>query len=390
MKNFVFRNPTKIIFGDNAVESIFKDIKSQGYKNILLLYGRGSIFKNGLYDRLIKNFRDNNLVFSEFGGIKPNPVLSKVKEGIEFSREKNIDCILAVGGGSVIDSAKAIAAGYHYDGDVWDFFERKAVVKKALPIFTILTISATGSEMNSGGVITNEKEEKKWAFGSPLLFPVVSAIDPKIQFSLPWSQTANGVIDAIAHVFELYFNGVSNTDIQDEIAEGIVRTLIKHSLILKKDPKNYESRAQVAWSATLALNGLNGAGRGSGDWSSHMIEHSLSAFYDIAHGEGLGIIFPAWMKYVYKNDVEKFARFSKKVFGFEGSNLEESSLYGIESFQNFIRSLDKPLYLSELKIGDSEIDKIAQNTFKLGEVGKLKRLGLNDIKNILTLAYNKD
>jgi alcohol dehydrogenase YqhD (iron-dependent ADH family) len=320
----------------------------------------------------------------------PNPVLSKVREGIEFSRNEKIDCILAVGGGSVIDSAKAIAAGYDYDGDVWDFFERKAVVRKALPIFIILTISATGSEMNSGGVITNEKEEKKWAFGSPLLFPVASAIDPKIQFSLPWSQTANGVIDAIAHVFELYFNGVHDTDIQDEIAEGIVRTLIKHSLVLKKEPTNYESRAQIAWSATLALNGLNGAGRGAGDWSSHMIEHSLSAFYDIAHGEGLGIILPAWMKYVYKNDTKKFARFAKKVFGFEDDDVEKSALYGIKSFQEFIRSLDKPLYLNEVGINFSDIDKIAKNTFKLGEIGRLKRLGLNDIKNILALAYNKD
>ena len=386
MKDFTFYNPTKVLFGKNALKSIVKEIKKFNFNKILLLYGKGSIFKNGVYDKITDLLKVNSLDFVEFGGIKPNPVLSKVHEGIEFARSQKVDCILAVGGGSVIDSAKALAAGYYYDKDVWDFFERKSVVLKALPIFTVLTISATGSEMNSGGVITNEDKEKKWAFGSPLLFPKASAIDPQVQFSLPWSQTANGVIDAIAHVFELYFNGVDNTDIQDEIAEGIIKTLIKHSKILKSEPENYESRAQVAWSATLALNGLNSAGRGAGDWSSHMIEHSLSLFYDIAHGEGLGVVLPAWMKYVYNEDLNKFARFSKNVFGNTGESLQELALKGIESFEDFVRSLGKPVRLNELGIKSEEIDKLAANTFKLGPIGTLKKLYLEDITKILHLA----
>ncbi len=386
MKNFVFYNPTRIIFGQDTIPKIAEEIKRFGLSRPMILYGKGSIFRNGVYDQVISSLKRKNIEFVTFGGVKPNPTLSKVKEAIEFARNNKIDSIIAVGGGSVIDSAKAISAGYYYSNDVWDFFVKKAKVSNALPIFTVLTISATGSEMNSGAVITNDEETKKWAFGSPLLFPKTSIIDPKVQFSLPWSQTANGVIDAIAHVFELYFNGTENTDIQDEIAQGIIRTLIKHSKILMNDPTNYESRAQVAWSATLALNGLNAAGRGFGDWSSHMIEHSLSAFYDIAHGEGLGIIMPAWMKYVYNNDIKKFARFSIKVFNNSGDNDEELALKGIEDFVNFIKLLNKPVSLKEVNIEDDEIEKIAKNASELAPMGSIKRLEYLDIVEILKIA----
>jgi hypothetical protein len=387
MKNFVFYNPTKILFGKGLLNKTGSEILNVGAKKILLLYGRGSIFKNGVYDAVINSLKSNGIDFVEVGGIKPNPTLSKVNEAIEFARRNKVDSILAVGGGSVIDSAKAIAAGYYYHNDVWDFFERKSAVKEALPIFVVLTISATGSEMNSGGVITNEKEQKKWAFGSPLLFPKFSIIDPTVQFSLPWSQTANGVIDAMAHVFELYFNGFDETDIQDEIAEGILRTLIKHSQILHDDPSNYESRSQIAWSATLALNGLNSAGRGRGDWASHMIEHSLSAFYDIAHGEGLGIILPAWMEYLYENDIYKFSRFAEKVFYINVSDKKKQAFEGINELKNFISSLNKPTRLREIGIKEEDIPKIAENASLSLPFGSLKNLTYDDIVSILKLAF---
>ncbi len=387
MKNFVFYNPTKILFGKGFLKKTGLEILNFGSKKVLLLYGRGSIFKNGAYNTVVDSLKANKIDFVEIGGVKPNPTLSKVNEVIEFAKKNQVDSILAVGGGSVIDSAKAVAAGYYYDGDVWDFFERKSVVKKALPIFVVLTISATGSEMNSGGVITNEKEQKKWAFGSPLLFPKFSVIDPTVQFSLPWSQTANGIIDAMAHIFELYFNGVDKTDIQDEIAEGILRTLIKHSEILRSDPTNYESRSQVAWSATLALNGLNSSGRGRGDWASHMIEHSLSAFYDISHGEGLGIIMPAWMEYLYKNDIRKFSRFAEKVFYVNFPNKAKQAFEGISKLRNFISSLNKPTRLREIGIKKEDISKIAKNASLSLPFGSLKTLTYDDIVSILELAF---
>ncbi|MEG1254308.1 iron-containing alcohol dehydrogenase [Clostridium sp.] len=386
MLNFTLHNPTKLVFGENTVSTVGSHVKKNKVKKVLFLYGKGSIMKNGVYDTVITSLKENNIEFIELSGVKPNPVLSKVQEGIEIVRANDIDGILAVGGGSVIDSAKAISAGACCEGNVWEFFEGKGMVAKALPIFTVLTLSATGSEMNSGGVITNEEEGKKWSFGSPLLYPTVSILDPTVQSTLPANQTANGAIDAISHVFEAYFGGTKSTDMSDELSEGIIRTVITHTRELLKDSSNYASRSEVAFAATLALNGLNGVGR-KGDWSSHLIEHSLSVFNDIAHGSGLAIIMPAWMKYVYKEDVAKFAKLASRVFNVNEGTEEQRALKGIETLRDFYKEIGAPVTLKEVGVKKEDLDFIADNAAILAPLGTFKSLHREDIYKILEIAF---
>ncbi|WP_040212520.1 iron-containing alcohol dehydrogenase [Clostridium polynesiense] len=386
MLNFKFYNPTKMIFGKDTIKSIGDHVSSYGITKVLLLYGKGSIFKNGVYDTVTKSLKEHDIEYVEVTGVKANPVVSKVREAIKVMRENDTEAIIAIGGGSVIDSAKAASAGFYYTGDVWDFFERSEEVKRALPIFTVLTISATGSEMNSGGVITNEEQQKKWSFGSPLLYPLVSIVDPSIQSSLPSIQTAHGAIDALSHVFELYFGGTSHTDMMDELSEGIIRTIIKHTPVLLKEPDNYVSRCELAWCATLGLNGINGTGR-AGDWSSHSIEHSVSVLNDIAHGSGLAIVMPAWMKYVQHKAVDKFARFGEKIFNITEGTKEEIGLQAIEKLRDFYKSLGAPITLKEAGVKREDIEFIAGNASILEPLGTLMPLYKEDIRKILEIAY---
>ena len=386
MLNFTLYNPTKLVFGENTIESIGNHLSKYEVKKVLIVYGKGSIMKNGVYDTVVQSLKKHNIEFIELSGVKPNPVLSKVQEGIKLAKENEVDGVLAVGGGSVIDSSKAIAAGACYEGDVWEFFEGKGKVEAALPLFTVLTLSATGSEMNAGGVVTNEEEGKKWSFGSPLLYPKVSILDPSVQRSLPANQTANGAIDAISHVFEAYYGGTESTDMLDELSEGIIRTVITHTRELLKDSNNYKSRSELAFAATLALNGLNGVGR-KGDWASHSIEHSLSVLNDIAHGSGLAIVMPAWMKYVYKEDVKKFAKFASHVFNINEGNDEEKALKGIESLRNFYKEIGAPITLKEVGVKKEDLDFIADNAAILAPLGTLKPLYRDDIYKILEIAF---
>ncbi|HAR86856.1 MAG TPA: NADH-dependent alcohol dehydrogenase [Clostridium sp.] len=386
MLNFTLYNPTKLVFGENTIESIGNHLSKYEVKKVLIVYGKGSIMKNGVYDTVVQSLKKHNIEFIELSGVKPNPVLSKVQEGIKIAKENEVDGVLAVGGGSVIDSSKAIAAGACYEGDVWEFFEGKGKVEAALPLFTVLTLSATGSEMNAGGVVTNEEEGKKWSFGSPLLYPKVSILDPSVQRSLPANQTANGAIDAISHVFEAYYGGTESTDMLDELSEGIIRTVITHTRELLKDSNNYKSRSELAFAATLALNGLNGVGR-KGDWASHSIEHSLSVLNDIAHGSGLAIVMPAWMKYVHKEDVKKFAKFASHVFNINEGNDEEKALKGIESLRNFYKEIGAPITLKEVGVKKEDLDFIADNAAILAPLGTLKPLYRDDIYKILEIAF---
>ncbi|WP_346886052.1 iron-containing alcohol dehydrogenase [Clostridium sp. UBA4395] len=386
MLNFTLYNPTKLVFGESTIETIGKHLVKSGIRKVLIVYGKGSIMKNGVYDTVVESLENNNIDYIKLSGVKPNPVLSKVQEGIKLAKENEVDGVLAVGGGSVIDSSKAIAAGVCYEGNVWELFEGKGSVKKALPLFTILTLSATGSEMNSGGVVTNEDEGKKWSFGSPLLYPKVSILDPSVQRTLPSNQTANGAIDAISHVFEAYYGGTESTDMLDELSEGIIRTVITHTRELLKDSNNYKSRSELAFAATLALNGLNGVGR-KGDWASHSIEHSLSVLNDIAHGSGLAIIMPAWMKYVYKEDVKKFAKFAIHVFTINEGSDEEKALKGIEALRDFYKEIGAPITLKEVGVKREELDFIADNAAILAPLGTLKPLKRDDIYNILEIAF---
>ncbi|MEN3008612.1 iron-containing alcohol dehydrogenase [Pseudothermotoga sp.] len=385
MENFIFHNETKLIFGKGTIEKIGEEIKVAGLKKVLMLCGSGSIKKNGVYDLATESLKKSQISWVEVWGIKPNPVLSKVHEAVEIARKEKVEAILGIGGGSVIDSAKAVAAGVVYAGDIWDAFIGKYKVEKALPVFAVLTISATGTEMNGNAVITNEKTQEKLAVSSKALYPKVSIIDPSVQASLPKEQTVYGAVDAIAHILEYYFDG-SDALAQDELSEALIRTIMVCTEKLLNDPNDYEARANFAWSATLALNGLTAAGRCGGDWACHRIEHSLSAIYDIAHGAGLAIVFPAWMRHVWRQKPQQFIRFAKKVFSIT-SNSETAVLDGIEAFKSWLRRMGAPVSLRDVNIPSSDLDKIVENVFRSGRtLGQLKKLDRNDVKKILELA----
>lgn len=385
VENFIFHNETKLVFGKETIGKIGEEIKASGIKKVLMLCGAGSIKKNGVYDQVVESLKKNQISWVEVWGVKPNPVLSKVHEAIAVARKENVEGVLGVGGGSVIDSAKVVAAGVVYNGDIWDAFIGRYKVEKALPIFAVLTISATGTEMNGNAVITNEKTQEKFAVSSKVLYPKVSIIDPSVQASLPKEQTVYGAVDAIAHILEYYFDG-SDSLAQNEISEALIRTIMTCTEQLLSDPNDYEARANFAWSATLALNGLTAAGRRGGDWACHRIEHSLSALYDIAHGAGLAIVFPAWMKHVWKQKPEQFVRFAKKIFSVSGEG-ESVVLDGIETFKSWLKKIGAPVSLKDVNIPASDLDKIVDNVFRgSGTLGRLKKLNRDDVKRILELA----
>lgn len=390
MDNFVYQNPTKIIFGKGTIGQIGEQLASYKIHKVLLVYGQGSIKANGCYDKVISSLKKSAVEYIEFGGIRSNPTLEKVNEAIIVAMQNSVNGILAIGGGSVIDSAKAISVGVTYGGNIWDIFESKAEIRNSLPLFTVLTLSATASEMNSGAVITNEKEKKKWSFtAGEFSAPRVSIIDPTVQFSLPAKQTVYGIVDSITHVLEYYFNGVGGVEIQDQFSEALVRTIIKHGTVLLDDPVNYESRAQLAWCSTMALNGINAIGRFGGDFASHTIEHSISAFYpNVAHAAGLAVIFPNWMKYVCSTDFEKFAQFATHVFGLKDDSKKNLAYKGINTLQNFYKSIKAPVTLKELGVKLNDIEIIAENTVMKGAIGRFVKLEKQDVVNILKSSYN--
>ncbi len=312
MLNFNYSIPTKIFFGKGQIEVLGREIKKYGSK-VLLTYGGGSIKKNGIYDKATKILKKNGIEFWELGGIEPNPRITSVRDGIKICRENNIDFILAIGGGSTIDCSKAIATGYYYDGDPWDLVIKEAEITKALPIGTILTMAATGSEMNSGAVISNLETNQKLGFGHPSMAPKFSILDPNYTFTVPKNQTAAGVADIMSHTFENYFTMPEGAYLQDRLAEGVLKTCIKYGKKVVEDPENYEARANIMWASSLAINGILSYGKDT-VWSVHPMEHELSAYYDITHGVGLAILTPSWMKYVLDDErLDKFVEYGVNV-----------------------------------------------------------------------------
>lgn len=378
MKDFIFYNPTKIIFGENKTEKVGDHLSG---KKTLLLYGGGSIKDNGIYKKIVDSLNDNKVTFVEKGGVKPNPILSFVKETINLAKTEKIDAILAVGGGSVIDSAKAIAAGYYYENDVWDFFINKATINKALPIYVVLTLSATASEMNSGAVITNENTKQKFNINADSLFPTVSILDPVNTYTVPNNQVANGCVDAMIHLLEGYFTKkFENTPIQDGFVEVLLRTIMFETKEILKNPTNYDARANFMWSATLALNGLTTAGIGSYGFPNHMIGHSLSAIYDIAHAHSLSIVFPAWLKYNFDNKKERIVQLGKAVFN------ESDAEATINKIISFFKSIGVPTILSDANIDKKDIPMIAENAVTLAKKWHLNDYTVEVIAKILHLA----
>lgn len=361
MQSFTYQNGTKIIFGPQTELTIGEEIKPYASK-VLLHYGGGSIKTNGLYDRIISSLSKQGIEIVELSGVRPNPRVGLVREGINLCKEQNINFILAVGGGSVIDSAKAIAAGVPYAGDVWDLFSGTAITYDCLPVATILTIPAAGSETSSGTVITNEENGLKRSTGHPTLRPVFSILNPELTFTLPMYQTACGIADMFAHVLERYFTNEAHVDVTDRLCEATMKSIIDNGLRIMKDPHNYHVRAEIMLAGMIAHNGSLDIGR-IGDWASHDIEHELSGMYDIAHGAGLAIIFPAWMKFVYRHDVSRFAQFGNRVFNLEINlnNLEETALLAIQKVEDFFKALNLPTRFSDANLPADHIEQLAKN-----------------------------
>lgn len=388
MKNFTYQNPAKIIFGKGAENKVGEEV-AQYSKKILLHYGGASAKKTGLYDRVVNSLKAAGVEFMELAGVLPNPRLSLVREGIRLCRENKLDLILAVGGGSVIDSAKGIAAGVLYDGDVWDFYAGKAEVSAALPVATILTIPAAGSESSTASVLTNEDGWLKRGYNSQHLIPCFSILNPELAFTLPRFQVACGAADIIAHLMERYFTNIQNVELTDRLIEATVKTVVHNAPLALEQPDNYDAWAEVMWSGTIAHNNLLDTGR-IGDWASHSIEHELSGIYDIAHGAGLAVVFPAWMKYNFQHDVTRFAQFATRIWNVDANywSPERTALEGIARHEAFFKSIGLPTRLCELNIGPDRLEEMADKCTQ-GDtvtVGQFVPLNKQDVYNILKLA----
>ncbi|MFE0560155.1 iron-containing alcohol dehydrogenase [Paenibacillus sp. NPDC058910] len=386
MRPFVFHNPTQLIFGRGKLSALSGEVAKYG-RNVLLVYGGGSIKRSGLYDQVIALLKEANAAVTELAGVEPNPRLSTVHKGVALCREHDIDLILAVGGGSVLDCSKAIAVGAKYDGDMWDFVERKAVPQAGLPLGTVLTMAATGSEMNGGSVITNEVTQEKMGWGSPHAYPAFSILDPVHTFSLPRDQTVYGIVDIMSHVLEHYFHQDTNTPVQDGFCETILRTVIDTAPKLVEDLENYEHRETIMYCGTMALNGMINMGM-AGDWGTHNIEHAVSAVYDIPHGGGLAILFPNWMKYNQSADPQRFKSLAVNVFGVDpaGKSDEAIGLEGIKALRSFWTSIGAPSTLGAYDIDDSQIEAMADKAMRFGPFGNFHKLQREDVVEIYKMS----
>ncbi|MDM8098920.1 MULTISPECIES: iron-containing alcohol dehydrogenase [Oceanobacillus] len=363
MENFIYHNPTKLIFGKGQIERLAGEIQPYGSR-ILIVYGGGSIKRNGIYDRVLEELKKINAEVFELSGVEPNPRISTVREGVRICREQRIDFILAIGGGSTIDCTKAIAAGAVTDADMWDVVTKKEKPAGALPFGTILTLAATGSEMNSGSVITNWETNEKHGWGSPYTYPKFSILDPVHTFSVPRDQTIYGLVDMMSHVLEHYFHHEENTPIQDRWCEGILLTLIDVGPKLLADPENYAYRSTAMLGGTLALNNMLNLGY-RGDWATHNLEHAVSAVHDIPHGGGLAILFPNWMRYVLdESNVHRFKQLAVRVFDVDtiGKSDKVVALEGIDKLREFWNELGAPSKLADYDIDESTLEEMAEKT----------------------------
>ncbi len=362
MESFSYYNPTKIEFGIDKEKEIGKHLKKDGIKTVLLHYGMGSIKKIGLYDSVINSLEQNGINYYELGGVVSNPLLSKVNEGIDICKKQNIQALLCVGGGSVADSGKAIATGALYEADVWDFFIGKATIEKALPLYTIMTLAATASEMNGNAVVTNEQTKQKYAISSVLLNPVISIINPKLMASVSEEYLAYSAVDVVAHAIEVYFTASYHPNISSRFVESIVKTVMETTDILLKNPDDNNARGEFAWAAIQALNGLTPSGTKDGIFPNHMIEHSLSALYNVPHGAGLSVVIPAWMKWYKDQNIEPFKRFAKEILH---SDDPQST---IDELQRWFEKIGSPTTLEKANIPNSAIPQLAENANGLAKL----------------------
>ena len=361
MQNFTFYSPTYFMFGKDSENRVGELVKRFGGTKVLIHYGGGSAERSGLLGRVRASLEAEGIAYVELGGVKPNPRSGLVYEGIELARKENVDFLLAVGGGSSIDSSKAIATGVLYDGDFWDFYSGKARIEKALPVGTILTISAAGSEGSPDSVITNENGMFKRGASGDAIRPKFSILNPALTQTLPPYQTAAGITDILAHLHERYLTNTKDVEVTDRLIEGLMLTMIHEGPRVIADPNNYEARANIMWAGMMAHNNSCGVGR-TQDWNSHNIEHELSALYDCAHGAGLAVTMPAVFRYVYKHDVMRFAKLAVRVWGcqMDFDDPESTALAGIAALENFLRSIGMPLSFAEIGAREEDIPKLVQ------------------------------
>lgn len=391
MYNFEYCAPTRVVFGKGTEGETGRLVKAQNCKKVLIHYGSGSVKKSGLLDRVCQALNDEGIPYVMLGGVVPNPHLSKVREGIELCKNEGVDFILAVGGGSVIDSSKAIGYGVANDGDVWDFYDRKRRPKACLPIGVILTIAAAGSEMSNSSVITNEDGWLKRGYNNELCRPKFAIMNPEITYTLPDYQTQSGCVDILMHTMERYLSQGGNMDITDGISEALMRTVMKYAKVLKEDPKNYEARAEIMWTGSLSHNDLTGCGTDGGDWATHFMEHELGGMFDVAHGAGLAAIWGSWARYVCEEQIERFVKFAEHVFGVPRmEDARKTAEAGIEQMEAFYRSVGMPTSLCELgiEVSDAQIEEMAEKATSFGKyaLGHVKRLYKDDIVKIYSAA----
>ncbi|WP_026881898.1 iron-containing alcohol dehydrogenase [Clostridium akagii] len=382
MLNFDYSIPTKVFFGKGKVSVLPEQIKEYGSK-VLLVYGGGSIKRNGLYDDIVKGLKTNSIEFWELSGVEPNPRITTVRKGVEICRENKIDLVLAVGGGSTIDCAKVIAGAFYYEGDAWDIVKNPSKISKVLPIATVLTLAATGSEMDVFAVITDVDANEKLGTGHPDMAPRFSVLDPTYTFSVPQNQTAAGTADIMSHTFEAYFSSTKEAFLQDRMAEAILKTCINYGRKAMEEPENYEARSNLMWASSLAINGLLSFGKDK-NWVVHPMEHELSAYYDITHGVGLAILTPNWMKYILDdNTVEKFAEFGVNVWDIprDGDKYVIANT-AIAKTREYFVSLGIPTKLSEVGIGEDKLEEMAKKSVRHGKIGSLKPIDHEDVLNI--------
>lgn len=394
MLNFDFCSSTYYAFGKGTEKRVGELTKKFNGTKVLLHYGQGSVIKNGLLDVVRDSLNKENISFVELGGVLPNPRAELVYEGIELCKKEKVDFVIGLGGGSAIDSAKAIAVGALYDGDFWDFYEAIATPQKSLPIATIITLAATGSEGSNSSVISNMKLGKKYSLRSELIYPVFSILNPEYTFTLPPYQTACGIVDMLSHVLERYLTNTQNVDLTDRLCEAVMQSLIYNGSKVMQDPQNYDVRANLMWAGTLAHNNVLGVGREQ-DWSSHQIEHELSALYDVAHGAGLAVVLPAFMKFTLKKHVMRYAQLANRVFKIDMNfdNPEETARAGINAFIEFFKSLDMPVTFEELGAKEEDIPTLAQKVRIKGGgdiLGFFEPLTRKDIEAIYRLMLEKN
>lgn len=392
MAGFTYYTPTKVVFGKETEQQTGELVKAAGAKKVLIHYGSGSVIRSGLLDRVKETLCKEEIEYVELGGVVPNPRLSLVYEGIELAKREGVDFILAVGGGSVIDSAKAIGYGMANEGDVWEFYDRKRTADACVPIGVILTIAATGSEMSDSSVITKEEGWVKRGYNSDLCRPVFAIMNPELTMTLPDYQTACGCADILMHTMERYFTNGDQMEITDSMAEALLRTVMKNALILVNEPDNYDARAEIMWAGSLSHNGLTGCGSTDKDFATHGLEHEIGGMFDVAHGAGLTAIWGSWARYVYRDCLHRFSRFAVNVMQIDPKDKKEEmvALEGIEAMEEFFRKINLPVTMKELGIEptDEQIEELARKCSVAcgGKKGSAKVLKESDMKIIYEMA----